>query len=156
MRGGGAAPPPERVYIFQLPANAWVRVCREPAGWARGCGFPARPSARELAPGAPTRGRLGAVVSLACVRLVQDPAGRVPPLGRKPPFSPQKCTLGLEMVIFRKNSAFDLKSAIFTKNRFWGKKGLRGDSGAEKVWFPLGFTRGWRGMTRKRRNQRET
>ena len=105
----GAALPPERVYIFRLPANAWVRVCREPAGSARGRGFSARPSARELAPGAPTRGRLGAVVSLACVRAVQDSAGRVRAPGAHTTISTQKCTFGQKTVIFRENDAFPLK-----------------------------------------------
>ncbi len=60
---------------------------------------------------------------------------------------------GLKMVISRENGAFSPEIGHFHQNRFWGKKGLRGDSGAEKVWFSLGFTRGWRGVTRKRGNQ---
>ena len=87
---------------------------------------------------------------------VQDSAGRVRAPGAKTAIFTPKVHFGLKMVEFCENGAFHIKLVIFTKHVFWGRKGLRGDSGAEKVWVSLGFTRGWRGVTRKRGNPRRT
>ena len=106
---GGAAPPPERVYIFGLPRKR-VGACVTRTSGKRSRTWLPRASVRQGArPGRPNPGSARSCgfsrrVRDVCVVRIARAGPR--PGGGKPPLSPPKCPIGVKMVEFHENYEF--------------------------------------------------